>query len=556
MKGIFFFYFLLHFFLIQAQEIKKNIPFSILYNYKELSHNYQTKFLDIKQIMHDDSVQFVKNQQFNVARLQNINFKPLSSSNKKYLSSTKAIWKIKIKVPNARKSALKITKLDLPKGSRLFIYSKNKPSNFLVFDATNIKYKKSNFISKSIEGENLILEYNQFENLSDSAIIDIEGVVNYYKNLNDGVPGFGQSTDCEVNLACSEGDGWCNEAQAVVRILIQSGSKYSYCSGTVVNNTKQDFEPYVLTAEHCGENSNNDDFKYWQFDFNYQSDNCTTPSSESEIISNQLSGCEQIAKARREISSGSDFRLVKLLDSIPRVWNVYFAGWDIKEYNTITGGGVGIHHPYGDIKKISTFMQDLTASDASGGDNNDNFWKTFWVKTQNGYGITEGGSSGSALFNNQGLIIGTLSTGSSFCDNRKTSPDFYGKISRHWDDNGDESQKQLKLWLDPLNSGIEQLGGITNNQNLVCGEKINFKGLTLFPNPAKSILRIGNDNLNYLANATIEIYDLRGVLVFSEKTDASINIKQINISTLPEAVYVLKVVQTGWVTQQKFVILR
>jgi hypothetical protein len=222
-----------------------------------------------------------------------------------------------------------------------------------VFDATHQPYRKSFIVSKTIKGKNLILEYNQSNTRSDSVNldIDIDGLVNYYKRQTNNSPGYGQSTDCEVNVACSEGDGWCNEAQSVVRILIQSGTSYSYCSGVLVNNTKQDFKPYVLTAEHCGENATEDDFKYWRFDFNYQSNSCTSPSSESEIRSNQLSGCEQIAKAKREIDSGSDFRLVKLLDSIPKVWNAYFAGWDAQKYTKYSGGGVSIHHPYGDIKK-------------------------------------------------------------------------------------------------------------------------------------------------------------------------------------------------------------
>jgi hypothetical protein len=100
------------------------------------------------------------------------------------------------------------------------------------------------------------------------------------------------------------------------------------------------------------------------------------------------------------------------------------------------------------------------------------------------------------------------------------------------------------------------LGGLAYNENIDCGKRIFFDDFTLFPNPANTILKIGHQNLNSLANATIEIYDLKGSLIFSQKTDATAGIKEINVSTLPEAIYVLKVVQTEWVIQQKFVILR
>lgn len=556
MKGIFLLYSFLFVYFVQAQEIKDYTPFSILHNYRAVSNTYKLKPLDLKQIYYEDSIQFINNRQVNIARLQNIKIEEEASRNKFFLTPNQAIWKIKIEVPKAQKIALKIKKLKLPKGSRLFIYSEYQQSNFLVFDATSTTYQIEHFISKTVEGETLILELNQEENISLSASIDIEGLLNYYQKQSRNSPGYGQSTDCEVNVACSEGNGWCNEAQSVVRILIQTGTNYSYCSGAVVNNTKQDFTPYILTAEHCGENSLDEDFKYWRFDFNYQSNSCENPNSESEIITKYLSGCEQIAKAKRELDSGSDFRLVKLLDSIPKMWNIYFAGWDVAEYSSIEGGGVGIHHPYGDIKKISTYIKELVSSDANGGDANDEFWKTYWFETENGYGITEGGSSGSPLFNHQGLIIGTLSTGSSFCDNRKSSPDFYGKMSRHWNAYQGDSTKQLKYWLDPNNTNVLQLGGLSNNKDLICGKRLFFNDFTLFPNPANTILRIGSEDLNNLSNARIDVFDLRGVLVKSVETENSLGIKEINISDLSEAVYILKVTKTDWVIQQKFIILR
>jgi PKD repeat protein len=63
------------------------------------------------------------------------------------------------------------------------------------------------------------------------------------------------------------------------------------------------------------------------------------------------------------------------------------------------------------------------------------------------------------LFNNsQGYIVGTLTGGSSFC-NALSSPDQYGKMSYHWTSNGTASNRQLKPWLDPTNSGVLTLAG-------------------------------------------------------------------------------------------------
>ena len=76
----------------------------------------------------------------------------------------------------------------------------------------------------------------------------------------------------------------------------------------------------------------------------------------------------------------------------------------------------------------------------------------------NGHGVTEGGSSGSPLFNYDGQIVGTLTGGSSYC-NTPTSPDVYGKMSYHWTSNGTPNDERLKPWLDPTNSGVTTLNG-------------------------------------------------------------------------------------------------
>ena len=560
MKGVFFFIILLSLTRLQAQDIKSDTPFSFLYPSKVQTLQHPLKALDLASIYIEDSIQYAEHQQFNVARLIKINPDFISDLKALRTDTNKEIWKTEFSIPKTKALALKIKHLHLPKGSQLFLYTPNQLKDFLVFDASQQAIDLNHFISKKIQGSRLILEYNQtiksLHHTKDSLILDIEGLVDFYIRKSEGNPGFGQSTECEVNVACSEGDGWCNEAQSVVRIFIQSGASYSYCSGTLVNNTRQDFAPYILTAEHCGAYSNEEDFKYWKFDFNYQSDACQSPASEIDIPAQAIYGCQTLAKAKRNATSGSDFRLLRLLDSVPKSWNIYYAGWDVHDYTSIKNGGVGIHHPYGDIKKISTFLADLQSSDAYGGHENDDFWKTYWTATENGHGITEGGSSGSPLFNDKGLIIGTLSTGSSYCDNRKTSPDYYAKMARHWTSNGSDSTQQLKVWLDPLNSGVLQLGGKARNTDLECGTKINFNDFTLFPNPAKTIIQVGNSDLSVLANAIFEIYNVNGTLVKTLETNSNIEVKQIDIHSLSDGIYVLKVIQDHWLIQKKFVILR
>ena len=141
----------------------------------------------------------------------------------------------------------------------------------------------------------------------------------------------------------------------------------------------------------------------------------------------------------------------------------YFLGWD-RTGNPGTGG-VGIHHPCGDIKKIATYNQTPQNSNCmtSNSSSNANFWKINWMETTNGYSITEGGSSGSPLLNNYHKVIGQL-FGSGNCPNlncNNPTQDIgnYGKFSVSWA--GDTNpKKRLKDWLDPLGSNAQTLDGI------------------------------------------------------------------------------------------------
>ena len=70
------------------------------------------------------------------------------------------------------------------------------------------------------------------------------------------------------------------------------------------------------------------------------------------------------------------------------------------------------------------------------------------------YGASEGGSSGSPLFDDEGRIIGQLYGGSSECvgltDNG--AADIYGRVDKSWDGAGSSSTR-LSDWLDPNGTG-------------------------------------------------------------------------------------------------------
>lgn len=384
-----------------------------------------------------------------------------------YLPNGNRIWRLKIHVPGAASLGLYYDDFFIPNGAKLYIYD---PShNEIQGGFTSSSNQASGtFATSPTSGETIIIEYFEPALVTGQGRIHINEVAYIYRNWDlykdiDNSRDFGDSGPCEVNVNCSpEGNGKTNQRDGVVRILVKVGAQFGWCSGSLVNNVRQDCTPYLLTALHCGITASNvlttsADLNQWVFYFNYQAPGCTNPGSQGTLANSFITGGTHRSNSNDAGGdTGSDFLLLQLNTTPPTGYNPHYNGWN--RNNTATTGGYGIHHPAGDIKKISTF-NGTTASTSWGGSVANTHWQVTWSATTNGHGVTEGGSSGSPLFNSSGQIIGTLTGGGSFC-NTPTAPDAYGKFSYHWQSNGATSNRRLRDWLDPDNTGVTTLSGI------------------------------------------------------------------------------------------------
>ena len=368
------------------------------------------------------------------------------------------VWRLIVSSEGAKACAIHFDKFSLPAGSQLFIY--NKDRSVILGPYTNLDNADGGSYAIGIlYGNEIILEYSapQSKSLNGNNEIELPELEiskysyiyrgeDLYDYRNSKSTGYRASGECQVNINCSEGNNWRTQQKGVARIYVVDGYSAGYCSGTLVNNTNNDETPYFLTADHCGGDVSTSDFGEWIFRFNYESPGCTATSQPS---GNNVTGCTRIARA--PLDGGSDFLLLELNTTSTNLKNIgaVYNGW--RNTTSASSNGVSIHHPSGDIKKISTYNSTLASAtyngqDATGATNA--HWRVIWAATTNGHGVTEGGSSGSPIFDNNGLVIGTLSGGSSYCD-ATSSPDLYGKLSYHWTSNGSGSDAQLKPWLDP-----------------------------------------------------------------------------------------------------------
>lgn len=395
------------------------------------------------------------------------------------LPDGRKFFQARLSSPDAYNLVVTFNEFSIPKNAQLFFYSPDRETLYGGFTHEDNNAAKT-FTSPIISGTEVIIEYFEpkEENVNEEPILSVLELAHFYKSVNENTKNsnIGASDECNININCPEGDDWQVQKRGVARILTKVGNSYGWCSGSLVNNTAQDGTPYFLTAEHCGGSASSADRNQWAFRFNFEHPGCEdtgTPSTQ------EITGCSLIAKGL--IDGGSDMQLVKLNLTPPASFEPYYNGWD--KSVVPAHSGVGIHHPAGDVKKISTFsatattVADPVISGTSMASNS--AWNVTFVATETGHSVTEGGSSGSPLFNQDGLITGTLTGGNSSCS-YPYGNNIYGKFNYHWESNGESDADKLQPWLDPLATGQVTLEGLETHpvpapQNLSSYVEDDFK---------------------------------------------------------------------------------
>lgn len=376
------------------------------------------------------------------------------------------LWRLSISCPNALSINLLYDKFWLPDGAKFFVYSYDKKRTLGAFTSANnkgTKDKVQGFATGLVYGDKIVLEYYEPKNVRNQGIISIAYVVQGYRYINiyNGQKSLGASGNCNININCPEGKSWQKEKNAIALILVNG---IRYCTGSLINTTANDSRPIFLTADHClggwaTANKKYDaisdpNLDHWSFYWNYEAPSCINPTEEPTIYSTV--GATILAN-----NGYSDFALLSLKED-PRSNNsikLYYLGWD--RSGDSGNGGVGIHHPNGDIKKISqyTLTPQSTVYAENSTNSNGTHWRLIWSK-----GVTEGGSSGSPLINSNRKVIGQLHGGYSDCISNgiygPDKPDWYGKFSVSWTGNGaTDNRRKLQPWLDPRNTGVIVLDG-------------------------------------------------------------------------------------------------
>ena len=422
------------------------------------------------------------------------------------------LWTMAIESKGAYSINFVFNDFHLPEGAELYI--SNEEGDMLYGPVTSkVNTENGHFLTDLIKGDKVTIYLFEPSNKRNESQLTIKRVVHAYENMfSDMAYGqIGSSGNCNNNVACFP--AWSKESDAVALVLLSNGTEW--CSGSLLMTANQSFRPYFLSAFHCidtdipkGSLSSSEisNAENWMFKFQYKMSSCSGGYATSGVTYNRATF--------RAAWNNTDFALMELRNSPAGDSRFSWLGWD-RSGNAPTAG-TGIHHPSGDVMKIS-FDNDLITETAAGSTNSGT---THWfVDIDNG--TLEHGSSGSPLFNPQKKVIGQLHNGYPGCNSSKQF--WYGCFHRSWAGGGTNSTR-LSNWLDPNGSGVittnTSKSPTVSGPSSVCDQAT----YTVENLPAGAIVEwsVSNPNVATISN--------NGVLQVTNQTFALTNI-QANIFT-------------------------
>ncbi len=281
-----------------------------------------------------------------------------------------------------------------------------------------------------------------------------------HNTLNKASISKGSVCSTQMDLPCYGDYGdFSAIMHAVLKYTYENDGYLYMCTGTLVNSTNCDSRPLILSAAHCI--CDDETAETATFYFNYRHTECYS----NEMNFQTVSGADLVATAPQKPFTNTygalshslyptmDFSLLSLRQPIPANYQPYFAGISLSNTNAMSTVSC-LHHPNGNPMKVSVsygepFIDSYPAEDP------DCHYNPFvhWHISMWDVGTTEGGSSGSALLNQEMQIVGTLSGGYASC----FSPvnDYFQMITASWN-TYPGYENQLKHWIAP-NSTLKSI---------------------------------------------------------------------------------------------------
>lgn len=421
------------------------------------------------------------------------------------------IWSMRFQSLGAYSINFVFEKLKLSKGASLYI---SNDSETVLYGPVTYHENTPNgyFLTDLIQGEDVTINLFEPELQIGKSSLEITKVVHGYKDIFSSMKNgnLNGSESCNNDIACFQ--NWSNESDAVALVLLADGTEL--CSGSLIMTANQSFRPYFLSAFHCidlyedGILSQDEINKSmnWMFKFQYKKSTCNGSNTKYSITYN--------GAQFRAAWNNTDFALMEMNNSPAGRTDFAWLGWD--RSGIAPTSGTTIHHPAGDVMKIS-FENNSFEQSSWGGINN------HWLVNFDN-GVVQHGSSGSPILNQERRVVGNLhgnqlyNQNNTYCSQPRAE---YGRFDISWTGGGTNTTR-LSNWLDPSNSGI-----MTTNT----ARSPFLVGPSAICSQATYIVK------NLAQGATI-YWDIHPELTIISQTDSSVTVQKSTFAPLLHNAYV------------------
>lgn len=377
------------------------------------------------------------------------------------------LWQLAVSAPNAKAVDFSFRRFHLPHGAELSIRSVDGKDAIGPFsDRDNRPHGQ--FYTPLLAGDAALLELRVPKAGRQDLRLELAGVTRAYRGAFGDLPGDGaapKSGSCNLDVVCPQGDPWRPQIASVAHYSFQRSFSTFVCTGQLTADASRANTRIFTTANHCVDSDTQ--ARSMVFYWGYENATCRAVGSAASGTRIPLAGNFRATQSGARLLAShvdSDFTVVELEVDVPAAAQAVATGWDRR--TSVPANTFTVHHPQGHEKRISfdnnpPLRQDGPVQGITG--------RLYWHILAWDLGTTEGGSSGSGLWDPNGRLIGVLSGGEASCANNVN--DFYGRLDGAWDGGGSPATR-ARDWLDPFATGAQftdgggvSLGAVTLSSN-------------------------------------------------------------------------------------------